>query len=128
MNIFDFKRVLFVSAVLGMLGGVVWAGNNKCCKSIDKLNGCSGCIGWDDDDDDEIDWYMDIGNHSGKKCEDGGTGNCDEEAIECANVNNLTKYKRRVGGVCQGQDGTAAGPYSINVNQCNSSDTQCSSS
>jgi len=101
-------------------------GNGKCCKTHDKLASCSGCIGWDDDGDEDIDWYMDIGNHSGKKCTNGDpSDNCTETMTECASVTNMTKYDRRVAGVCQGANGTAPGPISISVMQCDENDDPC---
>lgn len=102
------------------------AANGKCCNSVDKLSECSGCIGWDDNNDNKIDWYMDIGDHSGKKCKSGNaTDNCDEELLSCATVNNLTRYKKRILLVCSDQNGTAAGPYTIKVDQCNAADSAC---
>jgi len=126
----ELLRVLLVVviAVGGSYVGDAFAGNNKCCESKDKYSGCSGCIGMSSDGDDEIDFYVNIGNHSAKKCKSGGTGNCTETAdVECASSTNLTKYKRRVAGVCQGQDGTVSS-IAIGVEQCDNNDTQCSSS
>lgn len=118
----------FAFQLIVMVVAASTVANNKCCYWKANESACSDCIGWDNDGDEEIDWYMDIGDHGAKRCKAGETGdNCTEAVGKCATVSaGATKFKTRgIGGFCSGVNGVTSVDLDIEIDQCDASDTQC---